>query len=208
MRRLLLLILFAVTPTRAEGQDSPPELAAYRSDLQYSTRDGTWWWTSNAGQARSGGEPDAFGMRTWMDPGGISATGCLWTIKEGRREAIIWIFHQGWDGAEGEPFFYQSHATGLGTGMGHQTARESDTTEMVQEFWWSNGVHQRTKHRTRKLDDDTYVGESLAWTDGEWRADRTYTWQRRPASTPLPCGPVSQSPSAGAFAPVQPHLPT
>jgi len=130
-----------------------------------------------------------------MDPGGISATGCFWTIREGRQDAIMWIFHPGWDGAEGQPFFYQSHATGLGTGMGHQTASEGDTTEMVQEFWWSNGVHERTKHRTRKLDDDTHVGESLAWTDGEWCADReggdlclNGLTRQTPGESPEACG--------------------
>ncbi len=192
MRRSLLLFLFAVVPQGARSQSTPPELEAYRADLQYATRDGTWWWTSNADQARSVNEPEAFGLRTWMDPGAISATGCLWTIREGQPDAVVWIFHQGWDGAENRPFFYQSHATGLGTGMGHGTAREGDTTEMVQEFWWSNGTRQRTKHRTRRLDQDTYVGESLQWTDGEWRADRTYTWERHAATSPLPCGPAAQ----------------
>ena len=197
MRRTLLLLLFAVVPTGARGQTASPELEAYRSDLEYSTRDGSWWWTSNAGQARSGGEPEAFGMRTWADHGGISATGCMWTIRNGRTDAVVWIFHQGWDGAEEQPFFYQSHATGQGTGMGHLTAREGDTTEMVQDFWWSNGVHQRMKHRSSRLNEDSYVGESLTWTDGAWRADRTYTWERRTATSPLPCDPAAQRKSAG-----------
>ena len=189
MRRLIVLVLLAVVPGRAGGQVTPADLAAYLADLDYDAREGTWWWTSNAQQARSANEPEAFGLRTWIDPGGISATGCLWTIRGGRPDAVIWTFHQGWDGVEGRPFFYQSHATGLGTGMGHLIAREGDVTEMVQEFWWSNGAQQRTKHRTRRIDDDTYVGESMAWADGDWQADRTYTWERRPAPESLPCGP-------------------
>lgn len=192
MRRTLLLFVLAVVPTGARSQTALPELEAYRSDLEYSTRDGSWWWTSNVEQARSANEPEAFGMRTWNDAGGISASGCLWTIRDGRPDAVVWIFHQGWDGVEKRPFFYQSHATGQGTGMGRLTAREGDTTEMVQDFWWSNGAHQRTKHRSTRLDEDTYVGESLTWTDGQWRADRTYTWERRPTTSPLPCGPAVQ----------------
>lgn len=192
VRRLVLfipLVVLTAAPLRGRRQEAPPDLTAYRTELAFSARAGSWWWTSNSGQATTADEPEAFGLRMWIDPGGISASGCLWSIRDGEADAVVWIFHQGWDGAEGRPFYYQSHTSGQGTGMGHLTSREGDSTEMVQDFWWGGGVHQRTKHRIRRVDEDTYVGASQSWTDGDWRPGRTYTWERRGAEEPLPCGP-------------------
>lgn len=126
-------------------------------------------------------------MRFWVEPGGLSAGGCLWSIEDGEPVAVHWRFYQGWDGARGRPFYYQAHTSGTITGMGYLTRREGRTTIMEQEFW-SEGTTQRIRHRTERSDADTHVTQSAVWSDGRWKPRRTYTWTRQ-TSGPTPCGP-------------------
>lgn len=174
----------------AADEGSARALADYRWHLERMTRDGSWWWASNAEyRAADGpGAPEAYGVRVWADPGGLSGGGCLWSLTEGSPPVVAWTFHEGWDPVAGRPFFYQSHASGAGAGMGHRLAPLGDTLVMEQDFRWSDGSTQRVRHEETWPDDDTHVGASLTWSDGAWVPNRSYRWERRTGGD-VPCGP-------------------
>lgn len=192
----VLLTAGFLVPERepSAGQSGiPQDLEAYRTEAEALARDGSWWYASNEDYLEADGEnaPEAYGIRHWVQTGGLSGGGCLWSIRGGEPVAIHWWFHSGWDVAEGRPFHYQAHASGQGSGMGFGTVMEGDVSVMDQEFSWlgeeARAVSQ-VRHRSRWLDADTRVSESFDRVDGEWIPRRTYTWDRR-VSGPIPCGP-------------------
>ncbi len=193
---VVVVALVLVAPGPAAAAQLAPDSAVaarlddYRAHLQRMTRDGSWWWASNADYREADGEggPDAYGVRFWPDPGGLSATGCLWSIADGAASAVFWTFHEGWDAAAGRAFVYQSHTSGAGAGLGHRLAPVGDTLVMEQDFRWSDGSTPRVRHEETWPDEDTHIGASLTWTDGRWAPSRSYTWERRRGGD-VPCGP-------------------
>lgn len=189
----LACVVAAGQPVAAQLAPDPEAAARledYRAHLARMTRDGSWWWASNAAyrEADGAGAAHAFGVRFWPDPGGVSATGCLWSIVDEAPAAVFWTFHEGWDAAAGRAFVYQSHTSGAGAGMGYRLAPAGDTLVLEQDFRWSDGSTPRVRHEETWPDEDTHVGASLTWTDGRWTPSRSYTWERRRGGD-LPCGP-------------------
>lgn len=178
-----MLLLALLLPS---GSPTPEE--AYRADLAALARDGSWWVASNAEHAEEEGI-DAYGTRYWVEPGGLSSVGCLWSERDGEVVGVHWRFFQGWDGVEGRPLYYQTHTDGTITGFGRETWREGRAQAIEQTFRWSDGTLQRIAHRSEWTDDDTRVTESFALAEGRWRANRTYTWERRTSGAEPPCGP-------------------
>ena len=172
----------------APGAAMPPlalDLAAWKAHLERLTRDGSWWWTSNAAHAEADGI-DAFATRYRLEPGGIASQGCLWGMRAGSVTGVYWRFFQGWDASVARPFYFQSNDAGA-TGFGHETRRDGDVHEMEQDFVMGDGAPSRMRHRTTFTGQDTMVTASFDWQDGQWQPRRTYTWIRRPAGeTPCP----------------------
>lgn len=168
-----------------------PTLEEFKANLERMTRDGSWWFASNADYAQEDGEGafESYGVRNWVEQGGISAGGCLWGMREASEPVVFWRFYQGWDFARGEPFFYQAHTSGTISGMGGP-APDGESDSMVQAFASAeaDGVN-RVRHDSEWLDDDTHVTYSADRVDGTWQPRRTYTWHRRTDGEP-PCGPV------------------
>lgn len=183
---ILLASVAAWTTERQAGDDG---LAAFRADLERLARDGSWWWASNEGKESRPDAPDAYGVRYWIEPGGVSASGCLWSIAGGAVAAVHWRFFQAWDAAEGKPFFYQSHTSGTLTGMGYLTSRDGLESVIEQRFVGPDGNLGRIRHRSTWPGEDTHVTESASWSDGEWTPQRSDTWERRTTDA-APCGPV------------------
>ena len=193
----LAALLFAAPPASGQNRLAPDEASAaalddFRVHLERMSRDGSWWWTSNDAYREADGAAgaDAYGVRFWPDPGELSASGCLWAIREGSPPAVVWTFHEGWDPVAGRAFVYQSHTSGAGAGMGHRMEPSQGAGVVEQDFRWSDGSTQRIRHEVRWPDDDVHVGASLTWADGAWVADRSYTWERRSGGD-MPCGPVT-----------------
>lgn len=187
---LMLGTALAVAAALNQGGDAT-ELEAHRANLAALSRDGSWWHAGNAEYLEADGDdaPDAYATRFWVEPGGISAGGCLWSIRDGHPVGVHWRFYTGWDEARGLPFFYQVHTSGTITGMGYLTERDGQTTVMEQQFKSTDGdAIERVRHRSDWPDADTQVTHSTVWSTGEWRPRRTYTWTRR-TSGPVPCGP-------------------
>ncbi len=199
LRLLASALTAAVLVSAGPATAQPVGLERYREDLERRTRDGSWWWTSNeAYRDQDGaGAPEAYGMRLWTAPGGISATGCLWSIRDGQPAGVAWHFQQGWDGSQGRPFVYQAHSSGTGTGFGYVGALGDDTGTVEQDFWWTDGTTSQSRHEDSWINEDTRAGASLAWRDGAWEPNRTYTWERRRGGT-VPCGPVGDDQGDGA----------
>ena len=141
----VLLVSAAGTPLTAQqdaARDTPLEaLEAYRNELASLASEGSWWRASNASYTeQDGNAADAYGTRFWLDPGGLSAGGCLWSIREGEPVAVHWTFHQGWDFSRGQPFYYQAHTSGTGTGMGWETHRAPGVSVMSRRFVGRTGA--------------------------------------------------------------------
>jgi hypothetical protein len=169
------------------GGNAVLDLDTYKAELSRLSGSGGWWLASNAEHAASDGGIDAYGVRHWIELGGMSAGGCLWSIRDGNAADVIWNFQQGWDGARGAPYYYQTHVSG-GTGMGAVTSASEDATVVEQEFWWPDGTRQRTRHTSRWLDRETHETRSATWTAGKWSPGRAYTWKLQPPDQ-APCGP-------------------
>lgn len=193
---LFVLALLPTLPVGAGGQDPPASegsaeptgLDAFRAELERQAADGGWWWTSNAEYREGEERAEAFGVRHWLEPGGISAAGCLWSIRAGGAIRVHWRFYQGWDAARGAPFYYQAHTSGTGTGMGYQAQWGGAATVLEQEFGRSDGSVERVRHRVEWRDEETHVTRSAVWSGEGWEPNRSYTWTRR-TSGPTPCGP-------------------
>lgn len=188
---LALALMFIGSPSAdAQERDDLGSLEDYRAELEALSGDGSWWRASNAAYAAGDEDPDGYGTRFWVEPGGVSSGGCLWSIRDGKPVGVHWRFYQGWHGARGRPFYYQAHTSGTITGMGHLTERDGRATVMEQEFESTNGTSQRIRHRTEWTDADTYVTKSAIWSEEGWKPLRTYTWTRQ-TSGAAPCGPQS-----------------
>jgi len=192
----VIFVLLLALPAGAGGQDraagegdpEPHGLEAYRAELRRQAADGGWWWTSNAEYREGEDDAVAYGVRHWIVDGGLSAAGCLWSIRAGGGTPVHWRFYQGWDAARGAPFYYQAHTSGAGTGMGYQAQWGGAATVLVQEFGRLDGSVERVRHRVEWRDESTHVTRSATRSGERWEPNRTYTWTRR-ASGPAPCGP-------------------
>lgn len=198
----ILLLAFALLPSvpagvgaqdsaSMEGSPEPDGLGEYRAELERQAAHGGWWWTSNADYREGEDDALAFGARHWIVEGGLSAAGCLWSLRPGGATAVHWRFYQGWDAARGAPFYYQVHVSGTGTGMGYQTDWGGAVTFLEQEFAWSDGSVERVRHRAEWPDDETHVTRTATWSGEGWTPNRTYTWIRR-SEGPMPCGPAGR----------------
>lgn len=193
---LLLLVALPSLPCGLRGQAPGPAaegreaggIDAYRAELERQAADGGWWWTSNAEYREGEDDAVAYGVRHWIVDGGISAAGCLWSIRAGGAAPVHWRFYQGWDAARGAPFYYQAHVSGTSTGMGYQTQWGGAATVLVQEFGRSDGSVERVRHRVEWRDAATHLTRSATWSGERWEPNRSYTWTRR-AAGPTPCGP-------------------
>lgn len=159
----------------ADGaQSSPTDIEAWKEELQAIT--GGVWVASNAEYAEADG-PDEYGMAFTLEPGGLSATGCLWGEREGELVAVFWRMFQAWDPTRNAGLFYQSHAAGI-VGIGHLEDRGQDEPDLVQDFRQPDGTMSRVGHFERWEGPDTRVSRSVDWTGAEWTPRREYTWRR------------------------------
>ena len=85
---LSLAVILTLIPGPAAPQDSTG-VDAYRAELRVlAGEEGSWWHASNAAYAEADGV-DAYGTRFWVEPGGLSAGGCLWRIADGEADGVV-----------------------------------------------------------------------------------------------------------------------
>jgi len=116
-------------------------------------------------------------MSFTIQPGGVSATGCLWGERNGEVEGVFWRFFQGWDPVRGAGLVYQAHPTGI-IGIGHVEDRGDGEPELVQDFVGPDGTAFRTGHFERWDGPDRRVSRSVDFVDGAWQPRRSYAWVR------------------------------
>lgn len=137
------------------------------------------WIASNADYAEADGAegPDEYGMAFAVQPGGLSATGCLWGERDGELVAVYWRLFQGWDPTRNAGLFYQSHPAGI-VGIGYGEDGGPDEPHVVQDFRQPDGTMGRVGHFERWDGPDTRVSRSVDWSGTEWTPRRQYTWVR------------------------------
>lgn len=187
---VVLLPRPAVTHVGAAGVAPHLEIAAARdpsrwmAHLEFLTRNGSWWWTSNADHAAEDGL-DAFAMAYRMVPGNLASRGCLWGIRGTAAAGVAWHFFQGWDAGAEAPFFFQTAEAGT-VGMGTGWSVDGAAHSFEQVFRAPDGSTSRIAHRSTRVGQDTMLTASRVWEDGGWKPRRSYTWVRRD-STVTPC---------------------
>jgi len=163
----------------AAGRTPPPVQAAgdieeWKAELQRIA--GGVWIASNAEYAGIDGS-DEYGMAFTVEPGGLSAAGCLWGEQDGELVAVFWRMFQAWDPTREAGFFYQSHPAGI-IGIGTLEDRGPDEPGLIQDFRQPDGTMGRTGHFERWDGPDRRVTRSVDWSGSEWTPRREYTWVR------------------------------
>ena len=145
---------------------------------------GDAWVTANDAY-RSETEPAvAYATAMRLQPGGLSASGCLWSIHADDSTAIQWSFFQAWDPTRERGMLYQSSAGGT-VGFGHFQRVEGEP-ELVQDFIGPGGTSFRAGHFETWEGDDTRISRSVNRDGDVWAPRREYTWHRDP-DAPIPC---------------------
>lgn len=174
-------VVYTRTQTAATGA-----LTTYREHLA-SLTNGIWI-TSNASYRDEDGGIDEYGMAYTLQPSGVSATGCLWVIRDGQPDGIAWQFLLAWDPDRQAGMVYQSNAAGF-VAKGYMEARGPGEPELVQRLWAPDGTVTRIGHVERMDGTDRRVSQSLEWSYGSWSTRRSYTWVRE-RDRSGPCQPV------------------
>jgi hypothetical protein len=164
-------------------RETPPDTASpapqwYLDDIEFLTKDGGRWVTSNA-EYQSESEPmEAYAIE-WKKGYANSMTGRLFGIVDGKETGDYWRFRQYWHAGEGKAVLEQF---GFGGAMGVGVLwREDDRTKTAQTFYPPQGAPTLQGHIAYNPDAETHVTESYNIVDGEWRPNRTYTWKRETA---------------------------
>jgi len=179
----------APAPVTSPGRTAPAnplpmDLAAWKEHLANMT-DGAWI-TSNAEYRDEDGALDAFGMDYTAHPGGLSATGCLWSEQEGQVVNVAWTFFMGWDPVEKAGLIYQSSGAGM-VAIGYLGDPSADAPSLVQELFLPDGSSSRVGHFEEMDGPDRRITRSVSWNGGEWAPRRSYTWIRdRERVSPCP----------------------
>jgi len=169
----------APAPVADRAQSPSTGIEAWKEELEAIT--GGVWIASNAAYAEADGV-DEYGMEFTLEPGGLSATGCLWGDREGELVAVFWRMFQAWDPTRNAGLFYQSHAAGI-VGMGYLEDRGPDEPHLVQDFRDPDGTMRRVGHFERWEGPDRRISRSVDWSGSEWTPRREYTWVRVPNRT-------------------------
>ncbi|WDI30891.1 hypothetical protein PUV54_13100 [Hyphococcus flavus] len=154
----------------------------YLDDIDFLTRDGGRWVTSNA-DYMSENEPMESYVIVWEKGYANSMTGRLFAMTDGEETGDFWRFRQYWHAGEGKAVLEQfgfGGAIGLGV-----IWREDDKMKTVQTFYPPDGATSAPAmqgHIAYNPDANTHVTESYTIADGEWRPNRVYRWRRDTAS--------------------------
>ncbi|MEZ4416192.1 MAG: hypothetical protein R3E10_10645 [Gemmatimonadota bacterium] len=172
-------------PAAQEGvggeRSSVPGPAATRTleehKAELAALSGGVWIASNADYREADGGMDEYGLAWSVQPGGVSASGCLWGLKGGEVTQVFWQFFQGWDPTREVAIVYQSHPAGL-IGIGTLEDRGEGEPELVQDFWTPGSGMARNGHFERWDGTDRRISQSVEWSDDRWVPRRSYTWVR------------------------------
>lgn len=178
----------ADAPTTAAGQteatasDSKPVPQWYLDDIEFLTRDGGRWVTSNA-DYQSENEPMEAYVLEWKKGYANSMTGRLYGVINGEPTGDFWHFRQFWHpGLEAAQL--QQFGAGGALGVG-SLWMEGAVTKTRQTFFAPDGGVTEQGHEARNPDADTHVTTSFDISGDEWKTRRTYTW-KRDKSAPTP----------------------
>ena len=172
----------AETPAHDAATAPVTTLDEWKADLVRIVGDA--WITSNEAYVSEAEPAVAYGTAMRLQPGGLSATGCLWSIRPDDTSRIEWRFFQAWDPVREQGMLYQSSAGGM-VGFGHFQRVEGEP-DLVQDFNGPAGPSFRAGHYETWEGEGTRVSRSVNWDEGRWAPRREYIWHRDPEA-PIPC---------------------
>lgn len=161
---------------------APPQW--FLDDIEAHTAGGGRWVADNSAYQGENEPFDAYVLEWKAGFDGMTMTGRLFGLADGKETPAFWEFRQYWHPGRNEAVVEQF---GWGGAMGIGTLTQDGVSD--QTIYNADGSTARIGHRAELVDADTRVQASFDIDDGEWRPRRTYTWIRQ---RPEPAG------SAGA----------
>ena len=170
----LLVTSAAVYSDEAEPPNAPP--AWFLEEIATLTAGSGVWIADNA-KYKSENEPyDAYGTEWRSAFNGMSMSGRLYGIIDGKEVAEFWQFRQYWHPGRKEAVVEQFGWGGT-VGIGNAW-HEAGKTKSDQSFYATDGSVNRSGHVSHFADDSTHVTASFDIVDDEWQPRRVYTWLR------------------------------
>ncbi|HNR78396.1 MAG TPA: hypothetical protein PKM48_14780 [Parvularculaceae bacterium] len=177
MRRLFAAALAAATIGfgPALAQQAPPQW--YLDDIKALSAAGGRWIADNAQYKNEQEQFESYATEWRSEFDGHTMSGRLFGFKDGKETSFdFWSFRQYWHPGRNEAVVEQF---GWGGALGVGPLTENDGGTMSdQTFYNADGSVTRVGHKSRFLDENTYLTESFDIVDGEWKPRRSYQWKR------------------------------
>lgn len=180
MRKMICIAVFVgMAFSSVYSQDAPSANAApawFLDEIATLTA-GTGRWITDNAEYRNDTEPYEAYATEWKSAfDGMSMSGRLYGMIDGKEVAEFWQFRQYWHPGEKKAVVEQFGWGGT-VGIGHSW-RDGEETKSDQSFFATDGSINRTGHISSFPDADTHITASFDIVDGEWRPRRVYTWLR------------------------------
>lgn len=176
--RAIVFALIALFTANAAAEDTAKPPQWFLDDISAITADGGRWVADNSAY-KSENEPfDAYGIEWSSGFNGITMSGRLFGIRDGKETANFWEFRQYWHPGRKQGILEQFGWGGM-VGIGVIEPGENGETISAQEFFSADGTRKHAGHKSRFPDADTHESESFDIVDGEWVARRQYIWKRQ-----------------------------
>lgn len=173
------LLLLATVPALAAPAPAPaPAPDWFLAHVADKTAGGGRWLADNSAYRDGDGGIETFVLDWTAGPGATAMTGRLYGLRNGTETPTFWEFRVFWHPGEDRARVYQFGTDGA-VGIGVLHAPDGDGMQLLEQtFFAADGSAQETRHATR-VEPGREVGTNSALIDGEWVAQRTYTWIRQ-----------------------------
>ena len=170
----LATALLATGFGQAAAESPPPDW--YLEEIKLLTSGSGRWEADNVAYKSGEEQFDTYGTEWRSSFNGLTMTGRLFGVTDGKESVTFWEFRQYWHPVRQEVVIEQF---GWGGVIGIGTIwREDAVTVSDQEFSAPDGRQWRAGHRSYFPDGATHVTASFDIADGQWTERRTYTWKK------------------------------
>jgi hypothetical protein len=132
------------------------------------------WVADNSAYSNEQETDDAYAIHWDWGAGQKSLLGELYGMKDKKKTNSYWQFFQFWDAKEKKARVIQVSPWGV-KGEGFLQQEDSTHTRMQQVFVMPDGQTYESGHTT-EIGDKMEITTSYNIREGEWVANRTYTW--------------------------------
>lgn len=175
-RRLFLWIALALIPA-VTGIAEPPEPPAWFTDHIRFMAGGTWL-TDNEPYMGDDEPSVTYGTEWTLGIGDSHLRGRLFGVGADGGQTVFWEYQVFWHPGERTAMMLQFGAGGA-IGIGPLWRQKDGTIRSEMTFHYPGGVTMRIAHDLVESPPGTHITRSFHWNDGEWKPQRTYSWERQ-----------------------------